>query len=208
MSAERASSLGHNVDTQSQSGSGSEFAPINGASPSPGDRPPDSGLSLHKVIIVLALCVGFGSVGTFCCVIVGHGILQPHMSGFYVSIHSTAKAGAVGGAIVNGFLVLPLMISFAASRPAMTSPICLALLIVGYSATVASSCAGVAILRHIPGMQMILSWCKCITLNDTLMSAVVHVFDRLLRRYDVHIVMPGYLLEFGWVVDASVGRSP
>lgn len=154
MSTEHASLpsfLGHSVDIQRQNESGSEFIPLDSPTSSSGDRPLDQSFSLHKAIFILILCAGFGAVGTFCCVIIGHSILQPHMSGFYVSIHSTAKAGAVGGALINGLLVLPVILSFTASRPAMTSPTFLAFLIVGYSTTITSSCAGVVILRHIPG---------------------------------------------------------
>lgn len=139
---------GHNVDIQRQNESETKFTPLDSAISSSGDQPLDKSLSLHKVIFVLILCAGFGAVGTFCCIIIGHSILQPRMSGFYVSIHSTAKAGAVGGAIINGLLVLPVIMS---SRPAMTSPTFLAFLIVGYFTTITSSCAGVVILRHIPG---------------------------------------------------------
>jgi hypothetical protein len=150
-------SSGHNVGIQHQSGSESDFTPINSATSS---KPSGQSLSFPKVIIVLILCAGFGAVETFCCVIVGHGILQSHMSGFYVSIHSTAKAGAVGGIIVNG-LLLPVMLSFAASRQAMTSPMCLAFLIAGHSTTIASSCVGVVILRHIPGGTLDIPHATC-----------------------------------------------
>ncbi|KAG1743450.1 hypothetical protein EDB19DRAFT_1907092 [Suillus lakei] len=168
------SSTGHNVkplDIELQSGSG--------IGSSSGDRSLHQTIafSLRRVIVALILCAGFGAVGTFSCMIVGHSILQPYMSGFYVSIQSTAKVGAVGGVVVDG-LLLPIMISFAASQPAVTSPICIALLIAGYPMTVASSCVGVLILRHIPGgtldiphaahclfynpgMQVMLYYCRC-----------------------------------------------
>lgn len=144
------SSPGLNVDIQLQNRLGSDFAPITSATSGLGDESPDQSLSLLRVVIALIFCAGFGAAGTFCCVIVGHGILHSHMSGFCVSIHSTAKAGAVGGAVVNGLLLL-VMLSFTTSRPAMTSSTCLALLTAGFSTTIASSCLGVVILRHIPG---------------------------------------------------------
>lgn len=116
------------------------------------DRSPHQHIpfSLRRVVFALILCAGFGAVGTFSCMIVGHGILQPYMSGFYVSIHSTAKVGAVGGAIVNG-LLLPIMISFATSQPPVTSRVYLALLAVGLPTTIASGCVGAVLLHYIPG---------------------------------------------------------
>ena len=146
------SSPGHNVkplDVELQNEPTSAFGRATFRS---GHSPPDQSVafSLHQAIIGFILCAVIGAVGTFCCMIVGHSILQPYMSGFYVSIHSTTKVGAVGGAIVN-VLLLPIMISLAASQPTVTSPICLALLTAGYPMTIASSCAGVVILRHIPG---------------------------------------------------------
>ncbi|KAG2131372.1 hypothetical protein DEU56DRAFT_456967 [Suillus clintonianus] len=141
------SSTGHNVkplDIELQNGSG--------IGSSLGDRSPHQRIafSLRRFMVALILCAGFGAIGTFSSMIVGHSILQPYLSGFDVSIHSTAKVGAVGGAIVNG-LLLPIMISFAASQQAVTSLICLALVTAGLPTTVASSCVGVVILCHIPG---------------------------------------------------------
>ncbi|KAG1762733.1 hypothetical protein EDD22DRAFT_952902 [Suillus occidentalis] len=106
--------------------------------------------SLRRVVVALIFCAGFGATGTFCCMIVGHSILQPYINGFYVSIHSTAKVGAVGGAIING-LLLPIMISFAASQPTVTSRVYLVLLAVGLPTTIASGYVGVVLLLHIPG---------------------------------------------------------
>ncbi|KAG1822012.1 uncharacterized protein BJ212DRAFT_1585885 [Suillus subaureus] len=141
------SSTCHNVkslDIELQNGSGIDN--------SSSDRSPHRRIpfSLRKVMFALILCAGFGAVGTFSCMIVGHGILQPYMSGFFVSIHSTAKVGAVGGAIVNG-LLFPIMISFAASQPPVTSRVSLALLAVALPTTIASGCVGAVLLHHIPG---------------------------------------------------------
>ncbi|KAG0695359.1 hypothetical protein DFH29DRAFT_955794 [Suillus ampliporus] len=172
------SSTSYNVtppDIEHQNGSGFELAGIGSSS---GDRSYHQPIafSLHRVIIALILCAGFGAVGTFCCMIVGHSILQPHMSGFYVSIHSTAEVGAVGGAIVD-VLLLPIMISLTASQPAVTSPICLALLTAGYPATIASSCVGVVILRHIPGgtLDIFRATCAAVVGYTVLTSPIILV---------------------------------
>jgi hypothetical protein len=142
-------STGHNVkplDIELQSGSG-----IHNSS---GDISAHQRIpfSLRRVVVALIFCAGFGAVGTFSCMIVGHSILQSYISGFYVSIHSTAKVGAVGGAILNG-LLLPIIISFAASQPTVTprSRVYLALLAAGLPTTIASGCVGVVLLSHIPG---------------------------------------------------------
>lgn len=123
-----------------------------GIDSSSSDRSPHQRVpfSLHRVMVALIFCAGVGAVGTFSCMIVGHSILQAHMSGFYVSIHSTAKVGAVGGAIINGSL-LPIMISLAAFQSPVSSRVYLALLAVGLPTTIASGCVGAVFLRHIPG---------------------------------------------------------
>lgn len=138
------SPTGHSVkslDIELQNGSGI------GNSPNDKSAHP---FSLRRVVVALIFCAGFGAAGTFCCMIVGHSILQPYMSGFYVSIHSTAKVGAVGGAMVNG-LLLPIMISFAASQTTVTSRVYLVLLAVGLPTTIASGYVGVVLLLHILG---------------------------------------------------------
>lgn len=138
------SSTGHSIkplDIELQNGSGIDN--------SSGDKSAHP-FSLRKVMVALIFCAGFGAAGTFCCMIVGHSILQPYMRGFYVSIHSTAKVGALGGATLNG-LLLPLMISFAASQQTVTSRVYLILLAVGFPTTIASGCVGVVLLLHIPG---------------------------------------------------------
>jgi hypothetical protein len=108
-------------------------------------------------ILIGPACAIVAAISTGNMMALGHNVLQ--MSGFHVSTNSSLAVGAVGGAIVNGLLLL--LIIICGTCHSATPCTWLAHLIAGYCTTIASSCLGVAILHHIPGGTLDISHAIC-----------------------------------------------